>query len=176
MNQNRPLPPPVDAETLDAIVSRSRSPLKFFLLVYALSIPFWLIGAVTGIELLPGLPVAALGTWCPMLAAMILVFRENKTSGVTALLKRSFDFKRIKAQVWYAPVLLVMPMASLLSYGVLRLTGTPVPAPQIALLPTLSLCVVLFIGALGEKLGWCGYAIDPLQDRWGALRASLVLG
>jgi membrane protease YdiL (CAAX protease family) len=25
-------------------------------------------------------------------------------------------------------------------------------------------------------LGWSGYAIDPLQQRWGALKASLILG
>jgi hypothetical protein len=36
-----------------------RSPLTFFLLVFALAIPFLMIGAVTGIQLLPGLPVAA---------------------------------------------------------------------------------------------------------------------
>jgi hypothetical protein len=52
--------------------------LKFFLLVFAHTIPFWLIGAATGLELLPGLAVAALAAWCPMLAAMILIYRENK--------------------------------------------------------------------------------------------------
>ncbi len=148
----------------------------FFLLVFGLSIPFWLMGALTGLELLPGLPVAALTAVCPMTAAMILVYRENKIAGVTALLKRSFDFKRIKAKVWYVPILLLMPVVSGLSFGVLRLTGTPVPAPQIAVVPTLILCVVFFVGALGEELGWSGYAIDPMQDRWGALKASLVLG
>jgi hypothetical protein len=35
---------------------RSRSPFKFFLLVLGLSVPFWLIGWVIGLELLPGLP------------------------------------------------------------------------------------------------------------------------
>jgi membrane protease YdiL (CAAX protease family) len=111
-----------------------------------------------------------------MVAAMILVYRENQLAGVAALLKRSFDFKRIKAKIWYVPVLLVMPIVSVLSFGVLRLTGTPVPFPQIALLPTLLLGIVFFIFALGEELGWSGYAIDPMQDRWGALRASLMLG
>ncbi|MEO8613076.1 MAG: CPBP family intramembrane glutamate endopeptidase, partial [Chloroflexota bacterium] len=176
MNRNRPLPPPVDEETSNAVVSQNRSPLKFFLLVFALSIPFWLISAVTGLELLPGLPVAALMACCPMIAAMILVFRENKASGVILLLKRSFDFKRIKAKGWYVPILLLMPVVSVLSFGVLHLIGIPVPVPQIEVLPTLFLCFVLFIFALGEELGWSGYAIDPMQDRWGALRASLVLG
>jgi len=29
---------------------------------------------------------------------------------------------------------------------------------------------------LGEELGWSGYAIDPMQDRWNALPAALLLG
>ena len=176
MKQNRPVPPSVDEETLSTVALRRRSPLKFFLLVLALSVPFWLIGAVTGLRLLPGLPVAALMAVCPVIAAVLLVYREQRLAGVTTLLKRSFDFNRTKAKVWYLPILLVMPMVMVLSFGVLRLTGTPVPAPPIAILPALPLCVVFFIGALGEELGWSGYAIDPLQAKWGALPASLVLG
>lgn len=175
-NTGRPGPPPVDEATSRVIAARSRSLLPFFLLVVALTIPFWLISAATGLELLPGLPVAALAAFCPMTAAVILVYRENKTAGVTALLKRSFDFKRIEAKVWYAPILLLMPVVSVLSFGVLRLSGTPVPGPRIAVLPALILCVVFFVGALGEELGWSGYAIDPMQVRWGALLAAIALG
>ena len=170
MNQNRPITAP------DVNLSQRSFPLKFFVLVYALSVPFWLMGALTKIELLPGLPVAAFAAFCPMSAALILVYRENKSAGVNILLKRSFDFKRVKAKRWYAPALLIMPVASILSFGVLRLTGTPVPDPQIDVLRTLILCIVFFIFALGEELGWSGYAIDPLQDRWGALKGSLLLG
>jgi hypothetical protein len=44
----------------DTVTSRSRSPLKFFVLVFALSIPFWVLGAVTGRQLSPDLPVSSL--------------------------------------------------------------------------------------------------------------------
>ena len=33
-----------------------------------------------------------------------------------------------------------------------------------------------FIAAIGEELGWSGYAIDPLQNRYGALGGALILG
>jgi uncharacterized protein len=33
-----------------------------------------------------------------------------------------------------------------------------------------------FIAGLCEELGWSGYAIDPLQARWGALGAGLLMG
>ena len=40
---------------------------KFFLLVSVLSIPFYLIGGVTGLAILPGLPISALAAFCPMI-------------------------------------------------------------------------------------------------------------
>ncbi len=173
------MPPPpqlVDEDSSIAITSRRRSPLKFFLLVFALSIPFWLIGAATGIELVPGLPVAALMFVCPVTAALILVYRENKTAGLTALLKRSFDYKRIAAKVWYVPIVLLMPSVMVLSFGLMRLMGSPLPVPQFPVLVALGMLVAFFIAALGEELGWSGYAIDPMQDRWDALQASILLG
>ena len=153
-----------------------QSLLAFFLLAVVLILPFWVFGAMTGLQLAPGLPVAALGAFCPMLAAIILVYREDKWAGVVALLKRSVDFKRIKAKRWHAPILLTMPVVTVLSFWVLRLMGVSLPAPQIAIVPTLTLCVVFFIAALGEELGWSGYAIDPMQARWGVLKASILLG
>ena len=96
-----PCPRSVNEDSSKTIASRSRrSPLKFFLLVFALSIPFSLIGAVTGLQLYPGIPVTALAFVCPATAAAILSYRENGTAAVTTLLKRSFDYKRIGAKVW----------------------------------------------------------------------------
>lgn len=112
------------------IPARPRSPLRFFVLVYALAVPFWLLGAATAINLLPGLPIAGLMTICPVAAALILVYRENGRAGTTALLKRSFDFQRIKTKLWYLPIVLLPPGVALLSYGLMRWMGVPVPAPQ----------------------------------------------
>jgi hypothetical protein len=43
-------------------------------LVFVLSIPLWLIGALTPLQLLPGLPVSSLMSFCPLIAASILVY------------------------------------------------------------------------------------------------------
>ncbi len=69
-----------------------------------------------------------------------------------------------------------MPGIMVLSYSALRLMGVPVPAPPFAVGTILALFGVFFIGALGEELGWSGYVIDPLQDRFGALWGALLLG
>lgn len=169
-------PHSIDEDSLNTIASRSRSPLKFFLLVFALSLPFGLAGALTTFQLLPGVPVSALMFFCPVTAAVIFVYRENKMAGVSELLKRSFDYKRIKASIWYAPVILLMPAVAVLSYGVARLMGVPVPIPQFPLIRTLAMSLSLFFPALGEELGWSGYVIDSMQYRWGALTASILLG
>jgi uncharacterized protein len=171
-----PFPRSVDKDSSKTIAARSRSPLKFFLLVFALSIPLWLIGAVTRLQLLPDLPVSALMAFCPLIAATILVYRESKIVGVTELLKRSFDYKRIGAKVWYIPIILLMPGVMVLTYGLMLLMGLRIPSPQLSVPAALVMFLVFFIAALGEELGWMGYAIDPMQDRWNALRASILLG
>jgi membrane protease YdiL (CAAX protease family) len=141
-----------------------------------LSVPFFVIGAVTGLQLLPGIPIAALAFVCPGLAAVILVYQKSRAAGVKTLLRRSFDYRRIPSNFWYLPIMLLLPIVSVLSFGVQRLIGVPVPSPQIAMVPTLGLLLVCFVAALGEELGWSGYAIDPMQETWGVLTASLLLG
>lgn len=158
------------------IITRNRLPLKFFLLVFALSIPFWIAGALTDFQILPGIPLSALGLLCMVGAASILVYRENGLAGVTELLKRSFDFNRVKARVWYWPTFLLMPAIMVLSFIVMRLTGVQIPSPQFSFATPFILFAVFFIAAIGEELGWSGYAIDPLQDRFGALGGALILG
>jgi uncharacterized protein len=145
-------------------------------LTFALSIPFWIAGALTQLQLLPGIPISALGLLCVVGAASILVYRENGLTGVAELMKRSFDFKRVKAKIWYIPALLLMPGIMAVSFVVMRLLGAPLPAPQFSFATPFLLFAVFFISALGEELGWSGYAIDPLQDRFGAFAGALLLG
>ena len=155
---------------------RNRSPLKFFLLVFALSFPFWLIGDLTDVQLMPGLSLSALAAFCPMIAALILVHRERRTAGVTELLKRSFDFERIRAKRWYAPILVLMAGVNLAVYGLMRWMDMPMPAPQIGVLAAPVMFFAFFVGALGEELGWSGYITDPLQERLNALQTGVILG
>jgi uncharacterized protein len=58
----------------------------------------------------------------------------------------------------------------------MRLMWSPVPAPRFPVLAALVMFLVCLIAALGEELGWSGYVTDPMQERWHALRASILLG
>jgi membrane protease YdiL (CAAX protease family) len=157
-------------------ITEKRSPGKFFLLVFVLSIPLWLIGALTPLQLLPGLPVSTLNVFCPLIAASILVYRENRTEGVKELLKRAVDYRRIRAKSWYVPTVFLVPGIAVLAYGLMRLMRLPLPAPQFPGVAALVMFLASFIAALGEELGWMGYAVDTMQDRWNALQASILLG
>jgi hypothetical protein len=50
------------------------------------------------------------------------------------------------------------------------------PDPQLPVLMLPISFAVVFVAALGEEVGRQGYAIDPLQDRWSALTASIIVG
>lgn len=155
---------------------KHRSLLAFFALVWGLSLPFWLLGALTDLQLMPGLSASALMTFCPAAAALMLVYPAQGVAGALALLKRSFDFKRIKAKRWYFPVLLLMPAVGVVVYGLMRGMALALPEPELHIWPALLMFIAFFVGALGEELGWSAYALESMQARWGAWGASVLLG
>ena len=156
--------------------ARGRSPAVFFLLVFALSAPLWLVASLAQYRLLPGLPMSAVTVLCPLVASLILIAFERGSAGVTSHLKRALDFRLIKRKVWYAPILLLMPATAALAYISMRVLDVPLPAPALSVSIVPALFLLFFLAAVAEELGWSGYVLDPLQNRWGALLASLMLG
>jgi uncharacterized protein len=155
--------------------SPPRSPLRFFLLVALLSVPFAWLGFATDRPLFPGIPASALAFVSPVSAAGILRYREAGMAGVRGLLRRAGDLGRAGSAWRLLPVLL-MPVVTGAAYAILRATGRPVRPPWLPLPGALLLFLVFIVAALGEELGWSGYALEPMQDRWGPLGAALVLG
>ena len=159
--------------------SSKRSPLAFFVLIFVLSVPLWVAGFFVEVDGLPKNmqvtePVLA---FTPLAAASILVYGEEGLAGVGRLLKRIFDFPRIAHKVWYVPILFLMPFVYLLSYAGVRLLGISLPVqPHLPLVLIPVLFVVFFVGAAGEELGYMGYAAEPMQERWGALTAGIIMG
>lgn len=160
-------------------ISSKRSPLRFFILTFALATPFWILNSVVKVEGLPlDIPVTDLAlAFMPAMAAAILIYREEGPDGVRRLLKRVFDYKRIEQKIWYVPIALLAPLMYLLIYVAMRLMRLSLPAEPYTPSLTLPLLFVLFFFlAAGEELGWTGYAVDPMQERWSALTACLLLG
>jgi len=57
---------------------------------------------------------------------------------------------------------------SFIPIAVMRLAGRPLPDPNVPLLMAPVFFLLFFLPAMGEELGWSRYAVDPMQNRWGA--------
>jgi membrane protease YdiL (CAAX protease family) len=114
----------------------------------------------------------------PLPAALLLTSLIDGPAGRRQLLRRMFQW-RVGAR-WYLLVLVGYPIAFLIG-----MTFSFGPAPWIALsqqwpliftfyLPTAALGII-FPG-LGEEPGWRGFALPRLQQQYGPLGGSLILG
>ena len=165
--------------TKDDHTTTTRRPLKFFLLVYALSIPFWIIETMIDVKGLPlDIPITdILAALTPLIAASILVYKESGRIGVKKLFKRVLDFSRITQKMWYLPIILLPFLIYLLIFIIIHLAGLPLPSIfHISFLSIPLLFIIFFIGAICEEIGYMGYAIDRMQERFGALTASIFIG
>ena len=160
---------------MNANISKNRSLLNFVLLLFGLSIPLWVIGAIYDVQLFPGFKLFQLPLAMPAVAALILIYRENGKDGVVALLKRTYDFRKIKSKIWYLPILLIYPSIGFLDYLIQRMSGVSFPALHFSL-PIFLGYSTMFFFATGEELGLTGYAIDRLQQRYSALKSGILLG
>ena len=150
----------------------------FFLLVLILSIPFYALGA-TGdrLPIATFLPVNALMTFVPAIAALILVTHEGGALKARQLLARALDYRRIKSVRWVFAALLLMPAVFLLEYGLLVYDGRALPDAQFSSIARIAaFAVMFFVGAIGEELGWQGYAYAGLKRGRSALEAALIIG
>lgn len=152
-------------------------PLRYFALIFLLSVPFWILGAVvTELPIPINLPISALGAFMPAVAALIFVYREKGVDGAKALLARIADWRRIPSARWLLAALVFWPATLALAWILMRLAGAALPEPHIALAALPVFFLMFFVGAIGEELGWQGYIYDRMEGRWSALAASLLLG
>ena len=112
----------------------------------------------------------------PLTAALVLIWRQGGTSGSRIFLANALDFGGVTGAGWVV-AFAFMPVAFVLTAGLIWLSGTPLPAlhllPISAIIPALGLFLV---GAVAEELGWQGYAYPSLAKRHSALTAAMIIG
>ena len=122
-----------------------------------------------------GLMLALLGSAMPSTMAILLVARLHGRAEVGRLVRRLL-MGRVGI-FWYA---VIVALAALMVFAVWVSTLFGAPAPiVVATIPgTLSLLLFsIFPGsAVGEELGWRGFALPRLQGHRSALAASLIVG
>lgn len=153
----------------------SRSPTAFFGVVLALAIPIWALSRFVGVIGALKIPVTdLLLAFTPLAAGAILVTRAEGLRGLAAFLRRLFDVRKLARTTWLLPVLLLAPAIYALTSAAMHLAGHPgAPDPHLARLPIM--IVVMYALAIGEEGGWTAYVLDPLQARFGAVGASLII-
>ena len=156
-----------------------RHPLiTFFVLTYALAWILWLPLVVLQdtIPAAPGLVLVLLGSNVPSLLAILLTALVLGRGSLRKLLGRLLIW-RVDPR-WYL-VIVLGPVA--LSGGMVAFNafvGGPAISVGVPLLTVvITLAFFIFPGsALGEEIGWRGYALPRLQSGRSGLSASLILG
>lgn len=154
---------------------------SYFVLTIAITWIFWIPVALARNGVLPfalpGAPLQVLGAAGPMIAAVILTSRREGRRGVLRLFGRLLEV-RFKWQWWLVVVLLLFavhyaPVAVADAGGLIEAgyadLGAPLPVALLMLLPWLVLFSL-------EEVGWRGYALPRMQEKYSALKAGLLLG
>jgi membrane protease YdiL (CAAX protease family) len=173
------------AATTSAPTTTARAfPLTYFVIAFAFTWFFWTLAALGARDVIPALPgLVVIGTFGPLVAAVILTGQERGRAGVRSLLGRILQWR--VAPIWYA-VALLGPLVLTLVAMVLEVVALGGQPPSLGVLirelPSTLLTLVvnavylLIFVTLGEEVGWRGYALPALQARYSALLASLILG
>jgi uncharacterized protein len=112
----------------------------------------------------------------PALAAFLVIAAESGKPGVRAWLHRFVQW-RVGIQ-WYLVAILGVLVVWLLAYSTIY-GSAPLSAvlkPGLWSLFGTFLLLGMVVPGYGEEAGWRGFALPRLQERYGPLRGSLVLG
>lgn len=163
----------------------------FFILTFAYSWPLWLPFVLVGLGVLKSsetlaalwMPALFIGAFAPLFSAVTMIAKNNGRSGIKKYMLQVFDL-HVRARYLIFAVVLPLIITAAAHY-IANLTGIDnlpnsflpdnLPVPTIILAIPYFL-VMLIIGGGQEEFGWRGYAQEPLQERFGVIGGSLVLG
>ncbi|MGH7694689.1 MAG: CPBP family intramembrane glutamic endopeptidase [Gemmatimonadaceae bacterium] len=157
--------------------SRGTLLLPFFLLTYAV---MWVSFITVAAARIPadsplGALLLRLGAYSPSLVAIWLTARAAGGAGVSDLLSGIFKW-RVPAR-YYVLAIAFIPVVKLTAALLHRLTSGAWPrmgGESLLLIPLAIAFSTPF--QAGEEIGWRGYALPRLADRFGLRAASLMLG
>ena len=147
-------------------------------MVYALSAPLWLLGLFIDNNSLPlDIPITDIvAAFTPLFAACILTYKAEGKKGVQNLLVRIFDWKKIKL-IWLLTIIGLPVLIFALIYVFLKIGSYELPEQwTISYYAIPFLLIFFFLGAIGEEVGYMGYAVDALQRKYSAFWTSIIIG
>jgi hypothetical protein len=158
---------------------------RYYIVTFIWTWIFWLPLALSGFGIFPlgadlikKILVIALflGGAGPAIGAFISLRTLSGKGSVANYLKSLFDL-RIGWKAWIVPVIVLGGITFIAWYfpelwGEARISML---IPSIWVFPYFLLYAIIVGGGL-EELGWRGYIMDKMEDRWGPWLGNLVLG
>lgn len=150
--------------------------LSFFVLTYTLSWAYEvLLFVVLRVPMLPwAIPMPLLG---PTLSALLVTYAAEGKPGLLRFLRRLVLW-RVGIQ-WYLFAIFGILALAWGSYLIVPESRAAFQFPDPAAMLTfvgMYAGMLIFAGPLFEEIGWRGFALSRLQQRWGPLVGSLILG
>ena len=171
-------------ENLNTTRPKLASPWLYFVATYIWSCLFGGTAILTGVsmETASGLVLVLLAAIGPMVTGIAFTYLTRDKAGRKDYWKRVIDFKRIPSK-WYLIILLFVPILNSLAALLDKLAGGSGATWGEAALnfltnPSSIILSILFASLFPfiEELGWRGYVLDRLQEKYSALVSSLILG
>lgn len=161
-----------------------REPIKFFALLFAYSWGVWLTALLLGAAdygTSTYFPLVIYGQFTPLLAAVTLIGRRHGKQAIWQFIRQAFDFNT-KAIYFLLALGISLGISAAAHYLAplfnLQVADTLLPPeagnPWLVAIPYFFF--ILFLGGGMEEFGWRGYAQQPLQERFGIVKASILIG
>jgi membrane protease YdiL (CAAX protease family) len=166
----------------NALARPRARPWLFFLLTFALTWTFWLgMAALSGDAGPMSSPAARvllfLGIFSPAFIAVALTGRAGGRANIVQLLGRLLQWDAPLR--WYLFAIGYMTAVRLLAAVAYRWIAGAWPAfgfDSYGLMLLVTVFSTLVAGQAGEEVGWRGYALPALADRFGLRAAGIVVG
>lgn len=122
-------------------------------------------------------PLFIVAVWAPNISAVILALSRGGWPALQDLLSRLIRW-RVSPWVWLAAILFY-PALMLIVQLIGLVSGQPLAGVDMwwhGVIAGAFTLPILFLGPLGEELGWRGYLLPRMLERMSAIVAGLVVG
>jgi len=160
-------------------------PVRFFLVTFIFSWVLWTPLVLASLNVIPlsdrllsvlRVPVIMLGAFGPMAGALYSLHHEYGKGSVKKYLQSFLDF-RLGWKGYLLPVL-IFGGSTFVAWFLPELSGEkrlPMLLPSIwVFIPVLMF--MIFLGGGQEELGWRGYALPVLENKFGIWYGNIILG